>query len=41
MYNLNAMESLASAMEISCIAAHNVARLSYDYIKEKLGNYEF
>jgi beta-glucanase (GH16 family) len=31
-YNLNALESLASAMEVSSIAAHNSARLAYEYL---------
>ena len=35
LYNLNALESLASAMEISAISAHNGARLAYDYLNLK------
>ena len=32
MYNLNALESLASAMEISSISARNGARLAYHHL---------
>lgn len=32
LYNLNAMESLGSAMEISCIGAHNGARLASEFL---------
>lgn len=32
LYNLNAIESIASAMEVSCIAARNGARLAMDYL---------
>ena len=32
LYNLNALESLASAMEVSSIAAKNGARLAYDFL---------
>ena len=35
LYNLNSMESLASAMEVSSIGAHNGARLSMDYLNRK------
>jgi prenylcysteine oxidase / farnesylcysteine lyase len=35
LYNLNAIESIASAMEVSCIAARNVARLTVDYLSNR------
>jgi hypothetical protein len=34
-YNLNTLESLASAMKISAISVHNGAGLAYDYLNLK------